>query len=469
MSVQVELSGLSGVGYDRFRDQFYLSTTGGDLYAFSSGAGGLTKKLHLGGPLSDIDISADGTTLIVGERDFLGSSSGNLDAVYRVSLSDLSVQRQTFLLSDIGQGGVYDVASIDAQTAFLTMRQAGSQSGYLPMREFAYGTSTATQVVPPGGNLGGVSAESYLVTSETHRYILLQEANTSSGPLSLYDTQAHRFIANTDLYRLGYSGWSDAPAAISESAGLIVDVVSGNALVLDLELKLVKTLATLTSTSSVIGAAFNAGGHQLFLWNSAAGAITVFDTLSWKQVGSLAPMTVLDPSNFSRKGTMLVDARGHTLIVDTQTGFEAFDLTSELKLTVTGGGPARSHFSAPLEPTRLPVKGARTRCSALKARTFCEAARATTCWTVARASILRAMPRRTVLSPLAWRWQPPNWCPPARGPTAWWPLRDSWGPGLATPCLVALGTTGLTAGAAAMCWTAAQGETWPPMRRPPAG
>jgi Ca2+-binding RTX toxin-like protein len=158
---------------------------------------------------------------------------------------------------------------------------------------------------------------------------------------------ASRFIASTNLYQWNVNvNYPSNPASISEAAGLISNVVDKNILIFDLKLNLVEKLTYAASVNTIVGSAFNAGGHQLFLWNASASTVDAYDVLSWKLVGSVNLATTLDPADSSQKGTMLVDSSGRSLILDTQKGFEVVSLASELKLTVTGGGNADLLYGA---------------------------------------------------------------------------------------------------------------------------
>jgi Ca2+-binding RTX toxin-like protein len=180
--------------------------------------------------------------------------------------------------------------------------------------------------------LTSIRQSSFLIPSASGRYVFVLENNISSGPMHLYDAATGQIVASR-----GIDGFNTGHADISEAAGLVVNSIFNNIVVLDLNLDLVRDLSSLTGFGRIVGVHFSDTGDHLFLWDEETDDILVYDTVSWTQVATLNVVSDVDFAfNGAPWGLMDVGADGRFLFLDTVDGFEIIDLATRLSITLTG-------------------------------------------------------------------------------------------------------------------------------------
>jgi Ca2+-binding RTX toxin-like protein len=209
-------------------------------------------------------------------------------------------------------------------------------SGWNPFHTFRTTDTSIGSAVVSG--LPSIRHASYLVGSETGRYILALEADSSNGPIHIYDSLSEKITADTDLYKLGTSGFSSPRADISEAAGLAV----ASGFVFDLALNPVKKISDLIGPNSAAGGVhFTDAGRQLMVLDASANMLKVFDTTTWRYVANLPLQSPVGSAGlFSGIGTMTLADSGRLLLVQNTNGFELLDLSARLKIQITGGETA---------------------------------------------------------------------------------------------------------------------------------
>ena len=331
---------LAGWAYDSARNAIHMVGPEGVVRTWNLDSQQFTGSFQVGGKPSSLDISADGKYLLVGNGDAVltgmtpGAGPSYAAQVARVNLGTGAVEQYQVDLTDSYERGVYDLAIASNNKALITTNFAGS--GWTQLRTFQV-DAAAPSFEPFPGLTGKVTNRSFVTASEDRRYVLIEEGDISNGPLAIYDSTSGAFIARTDLYAIGSSGFNTGRGDISSAAGLVADVLYTNIFVFNLQLKQAADLSSFTSAGSVIGAEFNEGGHQLFLWQGPLKNVVVVDTLSWKQVGSfdVASLTEHAP-NRAPYGDMDVIAGGRGLVLDFGDGLEVVDLAAKLKIDITG-------------------------------------------------------------------------------------------------------------------------------------
>ncbi len=341
-STIVNLVNLAGWAYDGARNAIHMAGPGGLVRTWNLDAQQFTGSFQVGGNPSSLDITAGDGYLLVGNGEVVptGNSSG-VGPVYaaevaRVNLTTGAVEKFQVALADGAERGVNDLAIGADNEALVTTNYSGS--AWVKLRKFQV-DAAAPEFKQFPGLTGDVVNRSFAAASEDRRYILIEEGNIGNGPLRIYDSVSNSFIAETNLRAVGANGFNAGKGDISSAAGLVSDVLRDNVFVFDLQLKLVADLTRFTANGSVVGAEFNDGGHQLFLWQGPLKNVLVIDTLSWKQVGSFGVDTMTKPAEgleVMPHGEMDVIAGGRGLILDFGNGLEVVDLTAKLKIEITG-------------------------------------------------------------------------------------------------------------------------------------
>ena len=342
LSATINFANLAGWAYDGSRNAIHMVGPDGQGRTWSLDAQQFTGSFHVEGKPSSLDITAGDDYLLVGNGDaiFTGPRPGGGQTfaaqVSRVDLATGRVEQFQVDLTDSYERGVYDLAIAANNKALITTDFAGS--GSTPLRTFSIDASPPAFEQFPGLT-GDISNRSYATASEDRRYVLIEEGSSSNGPLRIYDALSGSLVAKTDLYAVGGSGFNIGKGDINSAAGLVADVLYRNLYIFDLQLQPVTDLAKFTTEGSVVGAEFNDGGHQLFLWQGPLKSVLVIDTLSWRQVGSLDVASVTQPLvTYALYGEMDVIAGGRGLVLDFGNGLEVIDLASKLKIEITGDG-----------------------------------------------------------------------------------------------------------------------------------
>jgi Ca2+-binding RTX toxin-like protein len=346
LSTSVGLSGISGYAIDDANDLIYFATTTGTLQVWSPLTQTFGAPIVLGGTLGEVDISPDGSYLLIAQRDVVPITTEGPwwdheyeATLHRVSLTPTPVVEDLVFTVPGMEMGPSDVAIVGADVGLLTTDFAGS--GWNPFRTFDADEPSLDMTLVTG--LSSIRQSSFLIASEDNRYVFVLEANISNAPMHIYDSVIGAIVAGTDLYELGSSGFNYGQADINSTRGLAVNF----SYVFDLSLNLVQDLSALVPTgSSVLTAHFSENGNHLFVALNGADDLMVFDTHSWEQVGNLDLAQSLDYFDLFHSEAMRVSGNGRFLYLATEAGFEVIDLSERFVLNLTGGAGADSLFGA---------------------------------------------------------------------------------------------------------------------------
>jgi hypothetical protein len=331
--------GLAGFVWDPSRSLLDIVTSDGWLYQWSPITQGYVGSRQVGGTPSSVDITPDGSLLVVGNAQPIVTSAPGAalttyaDQVTRIDLNTFATSSVQFPVSGY-EGGVSHIAVAADGMAFVTTNFAGS--GWTPLRDFEASAASTTIGLVNGQT--GVRQSSWLIVSDDRKNILIEEANSSPGPLDLLQSGTDSLIANNAIPG-GQGGGGD----INDAAGLVADVSYNGIYIYDLKLHQVAYLATLLPPGSggeIVGAAFAPGGHQLLVWQGPQQQLLVVDTASWTELGSISvPFAAGGGSNQQAEGHMSLADDGRLLLMQTQNGVGVLDLETRLNidLNVTAG------------------------------------------------------------------------------------------------------------------------------------
>lgn len=207
----------------------YLTTSEGLLLRWDVANKAFLTPLNLGGHLTSVAISPDGSYLLVGRSDMINTTGSGLSRVAhnivdRVALSDLSVTPLDMTITG-NEKGVHDIAITVGDVALISNDDFGS-TDHLFLRTFVATSNTiGSNVVHPAGAMQsvGLNVPDWLITSEDRRYVFIEEANNNNAPISVYDSAT----GNITVSKIQYSqihvnvGYNYGVASISGAMGEI--------------------------------------------------------------------------------------------------------------------------------------------------------------------------------------------------------------------------------------------------------
>jgi len=321
-------------------DILYMATTAGLVLGWNELTQTFTSSVNVGNALSSIDISSDGKTLIVGES-LTDPSSNTPSAIDRVSLDTGSVQRmQLNWLTPFEHGGVSAVAFDADDDMLIATGTPVTGTGTLHFAAAGSQLIGADTVAGTSGYEGTIVGGSYLVPSADHSYVLVMEGAVSNAPLELYDTQTEKIIAATNLNKFSTYGYNSGTGDINDKTNLVLDITTNNIFVFNFSLTMVKDLSSLQQQIyTIAGGHFDKSGDYLFLWNPSSGHILAYSTQTWQLCGSIGVSARTGPlGNVDPTGDMTLSSDGRFLVLNTGSGFESIDLSTQLSLHLVGDG-----------------------------------------------------------------------------------------------------------------------------------
>lgn len=278
----------------------FFATSDGWLRKYSPEADTLEDVVLIGGSLRGIDLTSDGTQVFVAQGNF--STQDVQQPTDEITLHVVDVFGA--MVTDISFGGIRG----EAGTAYVAVTDAGSAifstdfagSGQTPLRQVSTDDLSLTvRFFDPNPSTGLAWQRSFLSPSEDDRYILLQGANNSSAPMSVYDSQTDTFISSTNNFKTSGGGlFNSGIADISSAAGLLYNQTYG-ARVFDLEFDPVADLSQLNLQSL----AFSDDGSSVYA--KAGSSLLLLNTSNWSVEYSFDLADIYDLS-----GLTLLDIQG---------------------------------------------------------------------------------------------------------------------------------------------------------------
>jgi len=153
--------------------RLYSAGSDGFVRVYDMHTGGLIDSWDVGQNLGGMDISPDGSFLVIVER--------NLSTTYKVDTATGAATGYLYATSS-PEGLLFDVAVLSDGTALFTQNFNGSGTVLLKVLDFTTGYT-------PGQS---VNQSSVLSRSATGEYVLIGEANSSNAPVRAGSTGASR-------------------------------------------------------------------------------------------------------------------------------------------------------------------------------------------------------------------------------------------------------------------------------------
>ncbi|MEA3045156.1 MAG: hypothetical protein QOH47_2994, partial [Sphingomonadales bacterium] len=253
------------------RTRMYIARDDGFVSIYDTFTGQVVQTFDIGTKLGGMDLSADGSFLLVVEKTALSSGGGqNVFAVHRVDVATGAVTDFTRTFSGI-EGPFNDVALFADGTAIVTTTLQGS--GATTTYRLDTQTGAFTTLASP-------SAQAPIVTAAADRlHILLTNGFNVSGPNQMYDLTAEAVIVRAASRGVGSSGNSlhaftadgSLAAYVERQAG--VDIFDGR-------LNPLTTLAGIQG-NDVGGLAFDDHGDNLYVLLFSTREILKISTGDW--------------------------------------------------------------------------------------------------------------------------------------------------------------------------------------------
>ena len=293
---------------------------------------------NVGGSPTDIDISSDGTTLIVTQTEVLGGGAPQI-TVHTVDVATRIVTNTVFT-GDASEAGTTFVAATQGNSALLATTYSGD--GSIPLRLLSLNDLSVSRVVAPFADNSGAQNSLLLTPTEDDRYVLVQETDNALSAMAIFDSQTGTFIADTEVARdaATSAAVNDGNADIT-SAGFVYNGAYGPR-IYDFSFQIVQDF----SDRGYISLAFSETGSLLYALTPDR-RIDIIETKAWTTlqsgllshlVGSLA--NEVDRINtHSTDDTLILELDG----ADTPGGSTDFaravlvDLPSILQLNFEAG------------------------------------------------------------------------------------------------------------------------------------
>jgi len=262
----------SDVIFNADHSRMYVARHDGFVTIYDTLSGQVIQNIRAGRDLGGMDISPDGSFLLVTENQALSDNGST--AVFAVHKLDLATGTVTNFRYSFGSihGPFYDVAMFADGTAIVTTTLRGSGTST------TYSLNTRTGVFTA---LESGSAQAPIVTATADRqHILLSPGFNVSGPLQVYDLVDGGTIQRVAQRNTGSSGESlhaytfdgSIIAYLERQVGVIIYG------------KDLAPITTITGLGEVQGMVFDDLAENLYV--ATGGRILKFSTSSWAQVAS---------------------------------------------------------------------------------------------------------------------------------------------------------------------------------------
>ena len=254
--------------------RLYVTGNDGNLTVYDTTSGTLLATWDVGADLGAMDISQDGSFLIVIDELVTILNGSSTAKIYKVNTINGSVTTYSF----VTQNGYpfFDVAVLSNGKALLTQ---DAYSGFLPL----------WTLDPSNGSITG-SAENYsergtLTRSNDGTTVIFTPANNSSSPIYMYKVGNGIVDSHINIISQGYSVGVDA---FSKDGGIIAEFVYGFGIAIyDQGLNFQKKISFLDYPeieNSISGMTFDDNGENLYVLSGATNKIVQFSTDNWEIV-----------------------------------------------------------------------------------------------------------------------------------------------------------------------------------------
>jgi hypothetical protein len=254
--------------HDAARGVIYV-TEGDKVLRYHVASESFLSPITLGGALKGLDLSPDGKTLAVADRNYSSTEVW----VHLIDLDTLGVTRQPAPIAFM-EAGTWSVSFAADGSLLMTSLFAGS--GNVPMRRFDFGSGTWLQVA-------SVNQGTMLSASGDAQTIAFAESNSSDGPWGLYDVPTRGFVRRSG-YTNGTS-WFNFEIATDALGSQFAIPTYGGTFIYDDAYTRVATIGTYAGPQP-IGVAYHPVENLVYFPWAETGEVRVYDTTTLTQSAS---------------------------------------------------------------------------------------------------------------------------------------------------------------------------------------
>jgi uncharacterized delta-60 repeat protein len=325
------------VAVDSARGIVYIATSTGQVLRYDLATQSMLTPWQVGVVLNGIGLSADGSTLYVGE-DRRGPAEGLL---YRVDTSSGAVTSISYPLNT-GEVGTYDVAVLASGKVFFTTEGTGGSQ--LRQYDPATGLVTARNPLHRGTLLPTIAPNTMLSRSADGTTLYGSEPGLS-GSIFSYDARTDTFVNEVDTAQ----SFLNRPVAASRDGRFLAQASSSGVLVYDHNFDLVTTLS---GTFNAL--AFDPVQDLLFAADTASDQIIAYNTSDWTVAFQLAVGEDVKATTHFEGQQMAVSNDGRSLFLTMGTDVRMFRLNFGAA-AVVGSGQTVSGPTFGAEPPAVPA------------------------------------------------------------------------------------------------------------------
>ena len=255
--------------YDSARDILYV-TSGGSVLRYQLGSNTFLAPFDLGGNLSGIDLSPDGNTLAVADRQRTESS-------VRIHLVDLTTgqPRTVSFPRGFGEGGTFTVAFAGDGALLVTSTYEGS--GWVQMRRHDPATGATTVLA------SSITQNTMLASSGDGAVVGFAESNISDGRFGRYR------VADANLLRKsGYTdgtGWYNYEIGVNRDGTQYAIPTYGGTFIYDASLVRVGTVGQYAGTQP-IGVVYHPVENTVYFAWAGTTQVRAHDTATLAQTAA---------------------------------------------------------------------------------------------------------------------------------------------------------------------------------------
>jgi len=261
--------------------RIYAPGADGWIRVYSTATGTQVDAWHVGTTLGGMDISPDGSFLMVTERTPLTTQTVDYYRTLTIGAYKVSTATgQATTYTTTATGGdytFYDVAVLSNGQALFSQDYSGS--GFVALKVL----TLSTGVFAAGSAIG---QDSPLTRSGDGSKVLIGEENSSDGPLDIY-TAGSGITA-----RAGSNGFNWGIQALSANGSLVAQYIYNEGVnIFDGSLHSIIKLGSLYPSwtgGAILGLAFDPAGANLYVLNSGTDTIDQLSTTDWHLVRSVA-------------------------------------------------------------------------------------------------------------------------------------------------------------------------------------
>jgi hypothetical protein len=255
--------------YDGARDTVYI-TSGSSVLRYHLGSGAYLAPFELGGSLSGIDLSPDGNTLAVADR----QRSTNEVWIHIVDLQTGLSRKATFPRA-FGEGGTFTVAFGNDGGVLITSTYEGS--GWVPLRRYVPATGATSQIA------SSVRQDTMLTASADRSVIGFAESNSSDGPFGRY-----RINDGNLLRKSGYTdgtSWFNYEMGVNRNGTQYAIPTYGGTYIYDGALRRTNVIGQYAGPQP-IGVVYHPAEDIVYFAWAGSTEVRAFDTNSFAQLAA---------------------------------------------------------------------------------------------------------------------------------------------------------------------------------------